>query len=359
MAQNSNIEWTDHTWNPWRGCSKVNTGCKNCYAETLSKRNPGTLGIWGTEKQGATRVVAAEQTWKEPLRWNKTAVLENYRPRVFLGSLMDWAEDWRGPITRNDMIVVNDLGEWCPAPETGDVGTSTVYMANVRKRMFGVVDQCPNLDFLMLTKRPENIEGFWLGGNGKQRDNVWLGTSVANQETAEQAIPELIKCRDLCKHTFLSVEPLVGPVDFEFKPRIGLREGYTNFALDYIDWVIIGGESGHGARPCNIEWIRDIVRQCKEAGVAVFVKQLGAKPRVDYYEYEDDQYRDFALDNGTVLDGRNLDVWDHQFHGQPAPGSLIELKLKDKKGGDMSEWPEDLRIRDYPNSQVILDSLKS
>ena len=96
MASETKIQWADHTFNPWRGCLKVSAGCANCYAETLSKRNPGTLGIWGSEASGATRVVASESMWREPLKWNTEAQKSGIRSRVFCASLADVFEDWQG-----------------------------------------------------------------------------------------------------------------------------------------------------------------------------------------------------------------------------------------------------------------------
>ena len=388
------IQWTDHSFNPWRGCSKVAEGCRFCYAE----KNVGVKlhGVkWGTEKQGGTRVVAADSYWKDPHKWNRWAVdpiasaaREDFprRLRVFCASLADVFEDWTGDIVdhKGRTAWKDGIGYWYgerPSPTA-----RKVTLNDVRKRMFETIDDTPNLDWQLLTKRPENIRKMWPfycdpRTNGYQdnlRRNVWLGTSIANQADAEKNIPELLKCRDLASKLFLSVEPMVGPVDlakfigerfdceycgpveknYEFDGQCQhavCKKCFTNWddagstvtgAESDIDWVIVGGESGPNARPCKIEWVLDVVNQCKAAGVPCFVKQVGAKPWLDYYQ--DSTYRELAIDSGTVLDGRNFDKWDHQTHGQPHPKSVIELKLKDKKGGDWDEWPEDLRVRQFP-----------
>jgi protein gp37 len=179
-------------------------------------------------------------------------------------------------------------------------------MADVRKSLFDLIDATPNLDWLLLTKRPESIRRFWKPRDLETRvqdfgmdrsmfrENVWLGTSVAEQQDAEKNIPELLNCRDLSPVLFVSAEPLVGPVDL-IQPM--------QDADGFLDWVIVGGESGHGARPCDLAWIRSIVKQCKKAGTSVFVKQLGSKP---------------------------------------------DWNISDSKGGDYSEFPKDLQVREFP-----------
>jgi protein gp37 len=200
----------------------------------------------------------------------------------------------------------------------------------LRRQLFELIDATPWLDWLLLTKRPENILRMWPGVESPHcspsevilwaRPNVWLGTSIAEQADADRNIPLLLKCRDLSPVLFLSAEPLIGPIDLR-KSRthegdrdvlfVGDEGGheYTGSPRRFINWVIVGGESGPGARPCTIGHVRDIVRDTQAAGVPVFVKQLGKRPV--------------------------------NREGQPHP-------IKDKKGGDMAEWPEDLRLRQFP-----------
>jgi protein gp37 len=186
-----------------------------------------------------------------------------------------------------------------------------ITMDTVRRCLFNLIDRTPNLDWLLLTKRPENILRMWPvefvdtgddcgteeeqvwfaeGRVLKTLPNIWLGTSVENQETATKRIPHLLKAPATLR--FLSCEPLLGPVDLRkwlfsnhdlasmdnqyLSPLPGTDAAQTWYSK--VNWVIVGGESGHDARPCNVEWIRDIVRQCKDAGVPVFVKTVGSLP---------------------------------------------------------------------------------
>ena len=306
MAQNSKIEWTHHTFNPWRGCTKVSPGCANCYAETLSGRNPKTLGVWGPN---GTRVVASEAMWREPLKWNKAAACQcgggfrgkhsPYcpqvdRPRVFCASLADVFEDWQGPMVDakgKELYVSPGTGIWVPSDF--QYMRDRLTMVDVRRRLFHLIDATPNLDWLLLTKRPENIakmlpdakcplckgKGGWETGaysgdcrcgNGLViRPNVWLGVSVENQEQADTRIPLLLKTPAAVR--FLSMEPLLGPVDLSpwLITDVDARDG------NLIDWVIVGGESGPNARPMHPDWVRSIRDQCQAAGVPFFFKQWG------------------------------------------------------------------------------------
>lgn len=251
MGQNSKIEWTHHTFNPWRGCQKVSPGCEHCYAETMSKRNPSVLGKWGPN---GTRVIAVESYWNQPLKWDREAKVSGERRRVFCASLADVFED---------------------RPE----------LASPRERLFQLISDTPNLDWLLLTKRPENIERLmWpapteadpcsvLGG-GDYLPNVWLGTSVEDQERADERIPHLLEVPATVR--FLSCEPLLGPIEFsDVSHRSDSIKQLGKPALAGIDWVIVGGESGADARPMCPGWARSIRDQCKAAGVAFHFKQWG------------------------------------------------------------------------------------
>ncbi len=291
MAEDTKIQWTHHSWSPWHGCAKISDGCANCYAATMSKRNPGTLGVWGAN---GSRVVAAEASWRKVMAWDRAAAKAGERHRVF-PSICDPFEDWIGPIKNAAGF---DLWHLYPPSETwvsnpGDVADKRLLtLDDVRSRLFRLIDATPNLDWLLLTKRPENIAKMMAtkphqvthrGGfvqNTKtlwQFPNVWLGVSVEDQPNADNRIPELLKIPAAVR--FLSCEPLLGPIEFsDVSKRSDAIKQLGKKALDGIDWVIAGGESGPGARPCNIEWIRSIVRQCQAAGTSCFVKQLGSKP---------------------------------------------------------------------------------
>lgn len=274
MAENSKIEWTHHTFNPWRGCTKISDGCKNCYAETLSKRSPSILGVWG---DNGTRVVASESMWKQPVKWNRDAAAAGERPRVFCASLADVFED------RSELV----------AP---------------RQRLFELIDRTPNLDWLLLTKRPENIKRLWPFGWYDDQftwANIWLGTTVENQEQSDTRIPELLGIPAAVR--FLSCEPLLGQVNLSLRNRQStcptckgegrILDPYhsqhpsqtgdgedQDWCLDCserdekregIHWVIVGGESGTGARPMHPDWARSLRDQCAAAGVPFFFKQRG------------------------------------------------------------------------------------
>lgn len=223
MGQQSSIEWTDHTFNPWWGCIKVSKGCTHCYAETWANRYGHD--VWGIRKD---RRIFGENHWNQPLKWNALALQNSHRERVFCASMADVFED-------NPNI----------EPE--------------RQKLWTLIEKTPMLDWLLLTKRPENMVNFapW---KTQWPLNVWAMTSVEDQEQAEKRIPALLHVPAIVRG--LSVEPLLGPVDLS--PW-----------LDKIQWVIVGGESGRDSRPLHPEWVRHLREQCIEANVAFFFKQWG------------------------------------------------------------------------------------
>lgn len=348
MAENSKIEWTTHTFNPWRGCTRVSEGCRHCYAETLSGRNPKTLGVWGPN---GTRVVLTEAGWRDPIRWNRLAAEAGERHRVFCASLADVFEDWSGPM----MAANGNPMWWChgslsnspiPAAWGGKLedGCRLVTMDDIRVRLLELIADTPHLDWLLLTKRPELVRPTlarprvrnscpladrWHSGEAPA--NVWLGTTVENQAAADARIPHLLATPAVVR--FLSCEPLLGPVDLDVGRTVGGDPEYVSEEDDAlgsvmggvngIDWVIVGGESGPGARPMQLEWARSLRDQCAAAEVACFVKQLGGTP-------ESDDDADAAHSKaGTRF-------------------ALNTVLLADKKGGDIEEWPADLRVREFP-----------
>lgn len=371
------------TFNPWIGCSKKSPGCTFCYAEV----GPAAKfqGVeWGP---GKPRKRTSVSNWQLPYRWNRAAIKLGARLKVFCASLADWLDD-EVPI------------EW---------------LAD----LFEVIANTPQLDWMMLTKRPENWRGrldeAWrhhaLKNPGQTvrtpgfrlieswivheiaPPNVWLGTTVEDQKRADERIPILV--RTPARIRFLSVEPLLeavnidkwlkpysctgcsfhgsesdhGPVmcdDCQVEavyseehgsdrcpkcekvegsdsgigyscPNCGLADHWSEdngFLFDRgaedgpaIKMVIVGGESGHQARPFNVDWARDFVRQCQDAEIAVFIKQLGARPFVDL-----NKGGRWLANSGDSIDTA-LRLWP---------------KLRDNHGGDMTEWPEDLRVRQWP-----------
>ena len=262
MGEQTGITWADKTWSPWRGCTKVSEGCKNCYAEGMSGRNPKVLGEWGPN---GTRIVNAN--WETPRQWSREAGKAGRREFVF-PSLCDPFEDFNGPM--HDHKGNHSINPADTLPYT---------MPEIRDRFFDLTCQTPFIDWLVLTKRPENIMSMWPvefdrpGSQElrKQYENVWLGTSVEDQASADYRLPHLLACRELSPVLWLSVEPLLGPIKFK--------------TLDGIDWVIIGNESNgkkngrYGIDPqataddwCH--WTMSIIEHCRKAGVAVFVKQI-------------------------------------------------------------------------------------
>lgn len=315
MSAETGIAWTDATFNPWWGCQRVSPGCTNCYAETWAKR----WGVgWGPSVE---RRFFGDKHWNEPVRWNKAAEAAGVRKRVFCASMADVFEDRR------------DLDDQ-------------------RVRLWRLIRATPRLDWQLLTKRPENLRRM-LPWTGEPWANVWLGTTCEDQQRADERIPHLLATPAAVR--FLSVEPQLGAIDLlrvkglrgcgaakdgecgqAWCPQVRDGEPHRSGRHCPIDdwgdvdesdepprihWVIVGGESGPGARPFHVEWARSIVAQCKAAEVPVFVKQLGAVPI------------------GVKEDG-----WD-------APHKLTLLS---KKGGDMAEWPSDLRVREFPAETMAL-----
>lgn len=250
MSDNSKIQWTTHTWNPWQGCQKVSPGCKYCYMYRHFAR-------WADEDTDAFDKAShpfrsSKATFNKPLSYTEPAM-------VFTCSLSDFfieeADAWR--------------------PDAWDI-----------------IKRTPHLTYQVLTKRPERIAQCLPPDWGEGYDNLWLGVSIENQEWADKRLPVFLQVP--AKIHFVSAEPLLGPIDFTNvtatpdqtpgKGRFDLVGQFNAFRnADFpvtIDWVIIGGESGNTTglyryRPCEVSWMESIVQQCKSAGVSVFVKQLG------------------------------------------------------------------------------------
>jgi len=250
MGQNSLISWTNHTFNGLRGCAKISAGCHNCYAESMSRRNPALLGVWGEE---GTRVLASENMWREPLRWNRDAEKAGVRARVFAYSL-------------------GDVFEVPTKPENLAVCTAA------RARLFPLIESTPWLDWLLLTKRAEKIMDLVpMAWRERFPANVWMGTSVEDQAAADERIPHLLRVP--ARVRFLSMEPLLGPVAIQQWSKGCLDEDERGMrGVRGPDWVIVGGESGGHARSMHLEWARSLRAQCLAASTPFFFKQAGARP---------------------------------------------------------------------------------
>lgn len=307
MGADSKISWTDHTFNPWMGCTKVSPACDHCYAETLMKRTGRAR--WGDD---APRVVTSDDYWRTPLRWDAKAAEAGRPALVFAASLADVFED------RPDVV-------------------------DARYRLWDLIEQTPNLIWLLLTKRPENVYRFapdrWLGWPAGEMNghtirehkpewpsNAWIGTTVEDQQHADERIPHLLRVP--ARVRFLSVEPMLGPVDLDpwlhvglctkcgtvgrmLEIRPGYRRGCSGGSCGYeaiptptVDWVICGGESGPGFRPIDPTWARDLRDQCAIAGVPFFFKQWsGLRP----------------AGLGDLLDGRQHHAWPAAARREATP----------------------------------------
>lgn len=296
MSANSKIEWCDHTFNPWEGCQKAGPGCDHCYAEARNARfGGGTASNWGP---GAPRRRTSAANWAKPLQWNAQAAAfmaqHGRRQRVFCASLADVFDNAVDPQWRADL--------------------------------FELIAATPNLDWLLLTKRIGNVHRMIdltmdaidhrqeCGATEIVRSpwpwpNVWIGATIVNQEEADRDIPRLLEVP--ARVRFLSMEPLLGSVnlrsiphgdgeldalkpctweeaidlwrdtseswveDFEDWYGVILSDGLTGPCHAGIDWVIVGGESGPGARPMHPDWARSLRDECEAAGVPFLFKQWG------------------------------------------------------------------------------------
>lgn len=280
--KNSHIEWTDHTFNPWMGCTKVSPGCEHCYAKTMMDDRYGKVK-WGP--QGA-RIRTSAAYWRRLLKWNREAATTNIRRRVFCASLADVFED------KPDQPMLN---VW-------------------RHELYDLIDATPHLDWLLLTKRPENVMQMipprWVG---RLASNVWIGTSIENQEQADIRIPHLLNIPAAVR--FLSVEPLLEQIDlYDYTHCPGSSEYGRGFNRTIVHaggccerhaaslWVIVGGESGPNARPLRYEWVTELRDQCQAAGVPFFFKQWG-----EYAQSPSDGIYTFGTRVGKKRAGRLLD----------------------------------------------------
>lgn len=243
MATNSKIEWTHHTGNLWWGCTRVHAGCDNCYAETLTKRLGGDL--WGNDKPRK----ATKSVWGDFMRWQALAANAGEIHRVFVGSMMDIFE--------------------LPKPLIDANGNNIGNTGQLRERFFNeIVPACPNLMFLLLTKRPSNINKMipakWVID---PPGNVMFGTSPVDQPTFNTLVAQL---RRVNGRRFLSIEPQLSHIELEFGDSIG------------IDWIIQGGESGHNRRPFNTDWARSVRDFCQRWNIPYFFKQVDKIAPIPY-----------------------------------------------------------------------------
>jgi len=298
MATRTKINWVDHTFNPWIGCHKVSPACTNCYAWVTADRRYG-FAKWGPNEP---RRVTSAANWRKPVAWNREAERVGERRKVFCAS---WADVFEA---RDDLDPT-------------------------RARLWALIAATPWLDWLLLTKRPENVRRSAPWGETWPR-NVWLGTTAENQEYAESRIPHLVEHPAVVR--FISVEPMLGPVDLT--PWRGL-----------VDWVICGGESGPRARTTDIGWVRALRNQCVDNGISFFLKQWGTheppRPQGGSMAYRTaTTEKRFAILDGQRWDqipayrwiraGQPRTAWDHlltynemdEHEDESDGGQLVQLR---------------------------------
>ena len=301
MGENSAIEWTHHTFNPWWGCTKVSDGCKHCYAETLDRRTGG--GHWGPK---ATRRLTKDANWNKPRRWDRAAAQAGRQQRVFCASMADVFDDHPSIASK-----------W-------------------RDRLWSLIDETPNLDWLLLTKRPENIKRF-LPTPMDPWPNVRLGVTVEHQDAAALRLPYLAFAGHMGWKTFVSYEPALGPVDWW--PWLDL-DGIAGGA---IGWIVAGGESGHGARPPHPDWFRQCRDACKRAGVPFLFKQWGAWVTVYDRDHDDPDWRRCPKAKNNNERYVNLEG-GHGFHGERV---VFSRRVSKKAAGRILDGQEHLEFPDH------------
>ena len=304
MATTS-IEWTDRVWNPVTGCTKVSPGCKHCYAETIADR------FWATQypkvefcAEQASRPRRFTDVWThedrllEPLSWRKPS-------KVFVNSMSDLFHEDVPDEFIDRVFAVMAIAHW----HTFQVLTKRAARMRAYMTALGRRDRVVAAGIRMLRDygKAGTVDRL------QALPNVWLGVSVEDQPRADERIPLLLQTPAAVR--FISAEPLLGLVDIYQYLGGGRNPIGPAYGGKGLDWVIVGGESGPKSRPFDVAWARLIVQQCQAAGVACFVKQMGANWR------------------------------EHSPNGDPG---LIQWTTRDRKGGDPNEWSEDLRVREFP-----------
>jgi protein gp37 len=318
------IAWTEQTWNPIRGCTRISKGCTRCYAEVVAARfSDEGLAYEGLARRTSAgprwtgKLVVVDEHMADPIRWQ--------RPR---------------------MIFVNSMS---------DLFHESLPIEAIA-RVYAVMLLAPHHTFQVLTKRARRMRevlsdssfyGRVLEAANEFRDrwpkltgigisdptlfppkHVWNGVSVEDQDAADERLPELVRVPSAVR--WISVEPQLGAV--RLSPAM----------LPALQWVVIGGESGHDAREFKVEWARSLMAQCRDAGVRVFMKQTGSNPTATYY---DEGYRELHEAGG--IERPDPIGWDYR-DGQPPPDTRMSVRGVARAGGEPAEWPEDLRVREFP-----------
>lgn len=330
MSATSSIQWTDATWNPGiYGCDEVSPGCANCYAVVLAHRL-AAMGKAGYTPDLTKPVPAGGRAWTGEVR-----VIDEHFEQI------EQPLHWRKP----RRVFVNSMT---------DLFHESVPDSHL-DRVFAVMALTPQHTYQVLTKRPDRMRAYMSASDVDSRileamqplsglkvltaeaeawplPNVWLGVSAEDQDRANERIPLLLDTPAAAR--FVSYEPALGPIDFRVVPIpvTGARE----LATSRLDWIIVGGESGPRARPFDLAWARSVIQQCRRPGAAaVFVKQLGAAPMFDPGE----------PGNPKLSPPTRLRDFPRGWEGR----HRWFLRLEDRHGGDIQEWPEDLRVREFPS----------
>lgn len=327
----TSIEWATDTWNPIRArrlsdgkdgwhCEKVSAGCAQCYAETLNGRRlpgGGTGLVYSKLRRREVQTFVDDAVLRQPLSWRKPR-------RVFVCSMTDLFGEWVSDEQIDRVVAVMALAPQC----TFMVLTKRAKRMREYLAMPMEAGRYVRFMELVASLKPNILLGtetftMRIEAGAICLQNVWLGVSVEDQRAADERIPQLIATP--AEVRFVSAEPLLGPIDLDqcgATPCEAAGRGPEDYTEPQpwpgVDWIIVGGESGPGARPCDVAWVRSIVQQCRAVRVAAFVKQVGARPKTDHR---------------TRPAGEDF-TWT--------------LLLRDRKGGDPSEWPEDLRVREFP-----------
>lgn len=320
MSENSNIEWTETTWNPIAGCSIVSPGCHKCYAMRMAAR----LQAMGKRKYaGTTTGLGTKARWTGKINLERSSILAplNWRKprRIFVNSMSDlfheevpdewidqvvatmWTAEWHTfhTLTKRADRQLRYLNSTHTAERVAEIVHRRLWTEDPAKAMMVSVSDIASDVFLGL-------------------ENWWVGVSVEDQSRADERIPYLIQTASPV--LWVSAEPLLSEIDF------------ARWMGSELDWIVVGGETGVGARKCSLDWIRKVIRQCGDAHVPVFVKQLGARPVGNWGD--DPPTYCLTTNRGTSreLSQHKNGVW----------------KLHSKKGGMITEFPADMQVREYP-----------
>jgi len=329
MGDTTAIAWADKTFNGWIGCTKVADECKFCYADRDNKFHKWNGGVWGP---GTLRKITAEANWEKPLQWNREAAKIGAHPRVFAFSLAD-VFDVEGPLWPHDRRVPG-YSKKMPVPPYGPNLTA------MRVFFYNIVMMTQNLEWLVLTKRFVEAAEFCYEIESRANSdsdptrwkNLSLLFSAGNQDNLEKAMSQMRRITGRKNggtiKLGISAEPLLGPLN--------LRDH-----LPFLDWVIVGGESGPHARPMDLEWVRDIQLQCAEAGVAFFMKQTGAV----FYDS-----KNYVIKHLWDTCGHPCDCCGEcpsNSPDNPEQHPPLQRATKDRAGAVIEEWPAEIQRREF------------